>query len=95
MRSHPRETVLIAEDVIMRWSACPEKTAVALQIEVELRGISHLAVDHCASWTVSTLVSVSSILREEPDVVTFSDDNNGDLRRNFQVGTGEFQCLQL
>ena len=68
---------------------------MTLQIEVELHGISHLAVNYCTGWTISTPVSVSFILREEPDVVPFSDDNNGDLRRNFQISTGELQCLQF
>ena len=95
MKGHQREIVLIAEDVIMRWSARPEKTAMALQIEVKLHRISHLAVDHCACWTVSAPVSVSVMLREKPDVVTFSDDDKGDFRRNFQVGTGSLQRLQF
>ena len=72
-----------------------QKTPMTLKIKVELRRISYLAVYHCSSWTVSALVSVSSILREEPDVVTFSDDNDGDLRRNFQLGTGELQCVEF
>ena len=64
----------------MCWSTRPEKTAMTLQIEVEFCGISYLAVYHCASGTVSAPVSVSVVPREKPDMVAFSDDNDGDLR---------------
>ena len=53
---------------------------MTLQIKVELRGISHLAVYHCASGTVSALVTVTLVLWEEPDMVAFPNDNDSDLR---------------
>lgn len=95
MKGHPRETILIAKNIIMRWSTRPEKTTVTLQIEVKLRGVSHLAVDHCASWAISAPVSITWVLGEEPDVVSFSDNNDGDLWRNLQVGTGELQGFEF
>ena len=43
-----------------------EKTSVTLEIKVKFGRMCHLAIHDCASWTVTALISIALILREEP-----------------------------
>lgn len=79
----------------MGWPTRPEKTTMTLQIEVELCGVSHLAIDDCASGTVAALVSVASVLGKKSNVMAFPYNDNSDLWSNLQISTCEFQGPEL
>ena len=54
-------------------------SAVALQIEVELRGVGAVAIDHRTSRAVAAAIGVLWCLREEANVVALPDHDNSDL----------------
>lgn len=51
----------------MSWATGSEKSSVALKIKVKLGRMCHLAIDDRPSWTVTALITISFILREEPE----------------------------
>ena len=53
-----------------------------LKIEIKLEGVGDPSVDDGPRETIATLVGLSCIvrvLREEPEVMAFGHDNEGDL----------------
>jgi len=60
-------------------SAGTENTSVTLQIKVELDGMNNVAVDDCASWAISTPISLIFIAREEANVVMFGNNDERDV----------------
>lgn len=59
---------------------------MALEVEIELRWMRNIAIDDRPRWAVAAPVGV--LLREEPDVVTLADHDEGDLRLDSQRPTG-------
>jgi hypothetical protein len=41
---------------------------MTLEIEIELCWMGDFTIDNCSSWTISTSVGISFVLREEPDM---------------------------
>lgn len=98
-----REIVLIMKDVVVRWPARTQQTAVRLneantgnrqqrtwkgeeksqyaylKVEIELDRVGDRLVHYKPSRAVPTLVAISRVLREEPDMVALADDDNCDL----------------
>src|SRR5271156_340624 len=63
----------------MSWTRSPLQSRMGKQkVIVELR-MSDIVVDNSASWTIPCAVSVTSIGREESCVMTFCDDDEGDV----------------
>ena len=51
---------------------------MALQVEVKLGRVNDVPIHDGAGWTIPTPIRILR-RREEPDVVTFSNNNDGDL----------------
>lgn len=75
-----REAVLIVQNVVVRRTRRPEKTCVALQVEVELRRMDDVAVHHRTRGAVPAAVLVLRPLREEPDMVALLNHDDRDER---------------
>lgn len=73
-----REVVLVHEDIVVRGAARAEQPAVALQVEVELRRVRHVAVDDGAGGAVAAAVALVWAHGEEPDVVPLADHDHRD-----------------
>ncbi len=74
-----REIVLVVQHVIMRWPRRAQQTTVRLQIEVKFGGMGNLCVHHSSCPAVTASICICRGLWEESDVVTLSDDDDGNL----------------
>ena len=74
-----REIVLVVQHVIMRWPRCAQQTTVRLQIEIKFGGMGNLGVHHSSCPAVTASICICRGLWEESDVVTLSDDDDGNL----------------
>ena len=72
-------------------------STMTLKIEVKLGWMSNVTVYNCSSRTVSTLVRIFRVSREESNVVPLSDDNDGELRHRHKdiVGSEKFRLKLL
>ena len=52
---------------------------MTLEIKVKFGGMRHLAIDDCAGWAVTTLISIAIRLREEPENQELI--NSADMKR--------------
>lgn len=80
VREHSRKVVFVVQDTIVRWTRRSQETCVTLKIKVKLRGMDDFAVDHSASWTISTVVCILAAGREKSDVMSLPNDDDGDSR---------------
>ncbi len=63
---------------------------MTLQVEVELRGMSDIAIHDCAGRAVAATITLVE-LREEADMVPLSDDDHGNLRFNIKLCASPWQ----
>jgi len=61
-------------------TARSEETTMALEIEVEFGRVGDLTINDRACWAVATPVRLPLVLREEPNVMSLADDDDGDGR---------------
>lgn len=66
----------------MRRATRSKEPPVALQIEVKFGRMGDLTINDSARRTVTTPVRISLVLREEPNMMSFADNNDGDGRFN-------------
>lgn len=55
------------------------KQSAYLKVEIKLDGVGDRLVHYKPSRAVPTLVAISRVLREEPNMVSLADDDNCDL----------------
>jgi hypothetical protein len=66
---------------------------MGLQVEVELDRMSDVRVDDGAGNAVARAVAFSLVLREEPNVMTFADHDDSDLRVDVQGLAGSYWTI--
>ena len=76
---HSRELILIVQHTIMCWSGGSKETTMALQIEVELGRVNHIAIHNGASRAIPTPIRDVGC-REEANVMAFPDNNDCNRR---------------
>ena len=64
-----------------------EQSCVALEVEIQLRGIRDLAVNNSPGLAVPALICLRRVLREEAYVMTLSDNNDSDGRLDVLLRT--------
>jgi hypothetical protein len=64
----------------MRRATRSKEPPVALQIEVKFGRMGNLTINNSARRTITTPVCLSLVLREEPNMMSFADNDNGDGR---------------
>ena len=64
----------------MRRATRSKNPPVALQIEVKFGRVGDLTINDRARRTITTPVSLSLVLREEPNMMSFADNDDGDGR---------------
>lgn len=71
----------------MSGAAGSQKTAMRLEIEIEFDWVDDVRVNNGARGAVAASVSFIRRFGEESDVVTFANDDHGDLRVDVEILT--------
>ena len=73
----------------MGGTASAQKAPVALEIEVELGRVRNFSVNDSSSSAIATAVRLGCflVLREKSNVMSFANDNDGNLGLNTQLST--------
>jgi hypothetical protein len=53
---------------------------MALKIKVEFSGVDYFTINNSACWTVSTPIGFPLALRKEPNMMSFTNDDDSDSR---------------
>ena len=64
-----------------------QKAPMALEIEVELSRVRNFLVNNSSSFAVATAVGSFLVLREKSNVMSFANDNDGNLGVNTKLST--------
>jgi hypothetical protein len=81
------------KNVVVGRARGTEQTTMGLQVEVELDRMSDVRVDDGAGNAVARAVAFSLVLREEPNVMTFADHDDSDLRVDVQCPAGSYWTI--
>jgi hypothetical protein len=79
----------------MRGATRPQKTTVALEIEVKLGRMGNLTIDDSARWAVTTPVGIPGVLWEESDVMPLANNNHGDSWFDFEFLASSSQSQEF
>jgi hypothetical protein len=92
-----REFILVNEDGVVCWTGGSLQARMRKEEEIVELGMDNICIDDGARWTVSGAIRLATISGEEADVVTFSNDDECDLRSvSFLEGfAGGADCLDL
>jgi hypothetical protein len=88
-----RYIVLVVENTIVCGPGCPKEAAMRLQVVVEIGRVGNIRVYDCASSAVTASVGLVRTLREESDVVSLANDNDGYTRVHPDFLTGRCTIL--
>jgi hypothetical protein len=81
------EAVLVIYDYVVRGPHGALQASVCLQIEIKQKDIGYTLVNHCPGTSIPIPIRVRSVCGEEPSMVAFTADDNGQFgsirRRSF------------